>query len=291
MNKKRISLAFSHLTVLLLAFFLAALLFSGCAEEEKPVPGRVTAATTIPPLAYFIERIGGDRVEVFILVPPGANPHTHEPSPGALAKLAGADLYFAVGSGIEFELAWMEKITRTNPSMTVVNCSSDLTIENGDPHTWLSPENAMAMGDTICESLIRQDPEGEEFYLAGRDALKGDLAGLDETLIRTFAEEKGMIIISAHDSWGYLAREYHFTQLALEQEGKEATPQHLASIIDLARSRGITTVFAEPQFSTRSAEAVAEEIGGRVVSVDPLAEDYIENMKAVSTAFAESWTP
>ena len=139
--------------------------------------------------------------------------------------------------------------------------------------------------------MVRQDPEEEEFYLTGRDALKSDLSALNETLTRSFAEEEGMIIISAHDSWGYLASEYHFTQLALEQEGKEATPQHLASIIDLARSHGITTVFAEPQFSTRSAETVAEEIGGGVAFVDPLAEDYIENMKAVSSAFAASWTP
>ena len=282
----------SYLLILLLASLLvAAPLTSGCAEEEEAATGRFTAATTIPPLAYFIERIGGDRVDVLVLVPPGANPHTHEPSPGTLAKLAEADLYFSVGSGIEFELAWMEKITGTNPSMTVVDCSPDEMVENGDPHTWLSPANAMAMAGTICAGLAGQDPEGEALYLAGRDALMEDLAELDQMLSRTFAAEEGMIIISAHDSWGYLAREYHFTQLALEQEGKEATPQHLASVIDLARTHGITTVFAEPQFSTRSAEVVAGEIGGEVVVVDPLAEDYIENMQAVAGAFAESWNP
>ena len=143
-----------------LARILAALLVlllaaatAGCTGADRQQDERIVVAVTIPPEQEFVERVGGDNVRVVLLVPAGADPHTYEPPPGVIADVAEAEMYAVVGSGIEFELAWKEKIAALNPDMLVVDCSRGVDListgEDGhagiDPHIWVSPRNAKVM--------------------------------------------------------------------------------------------------------------------------------------------------
>ena len=293
-NIATLSLVAAVFTVLLLAAATA-----GCTGTDRQDDGEVVVAVTIPPEQEFVERVGGDHVRVILLVPPGADPHTYEPPPGVLADVAEADMYAVVGSGIEFELAWQEKIAALNPEMLVVDCSRGVDLiragdgEHGgaDPHIWTSPRNAKVMVEEIREGLIAVDPENAEDYRRNADAYLGELDALDAEITGALAASGVKTVMVYHSSWAYLARDYGFAEVPIESEGKEPSPQRLEHLIKQAEEEKIKVIFASPEHSTRSAEVIADAIGGTVVTVSPLAKDYLANMQRVASAFAESGRP
>jgi len=130
---------------------------------------------TIPPQAEWVERVGGEGVEVTVLVPPGANPHTYEPTPRQLKRVVQADLYAIVGSGMEFELAWLGRIRRLNPRLFIVDCSKGVQRLADDPHLWLSLRNAQRMVENLLKGLSRVDPEHSERYRERAEAYLEEL--------------------------------------------------------------------------------------------------------------------
>ena len=208
-------------------------------------------------------------------------------------------MYAVVGSGIEFELAWRVKIVALNPEMLVVDCSRDLDLiragngEHGgaDPHIWTSPRNAKVMVEEIREGLIAVDPENAEDYRRNADAYLGELDALDAEITGALAASGVKTVMVYHSSWAYLARDYGFAEVPIESEGKEPSPQRLEHLIKQAEEEKIKVIFASPEHSTRSAEVIADAIGGTVVTVSPLAKDYLANMQRVASAFAESGRP
>lgn len=307
------------------ALVLTALALAGCREKEAPA-SVLRVVATVPPVAGFVERIGGDRVDVTVMVPPGASPHAFEPRPSQMEAVSRAELYVKVGSGIEFELAWMPRLVSLNEAMTVVDASRGVDIieydggqaheEDGheghddeegheemvhedhdghdhdheggaDPHIWLAPDNAAVMARNIYEALASADPEGRDYYRANLEGFTEELRALDGALSEVLSGLRGRKIMVYHPAWTYLTNEYGIVQVPIEREGKEATPSGIASLIAQARADDVRVIFASPEFSTRSAEVVAREIGGRVVLVSPLEKDYVENMKKVAAAFAE----
>ncbi|MDV2481787.1 zinc ABC transporter substrate-binding protein [Methanoculleus sp. Wushi-C6] len=295
------SLACAALAVLLLAAASA-----GCTGTEQREDGKIVVAVTIPPEQEFVERVGGENVHVVLLVPAGADPHTYEPPPGILASVAKADVYAPVGSGIEFELAWKDKIASLNPDMLVVDCSRGIDLisagehhhaEEGhhhggtDPHIWLSPRNAKVMVENIREALIEADPENADAYRRNAEAYLAELDTLDAGIADAIAESGVKKVMVYHSSWAYLARDYDLQEVPIESEGKEPSPQRIEHLVSQAREEGIRTIFASPEHSTRSAEVIAREIGGTVVLISPLEKDYLANMRHVAAAFAESGSP
>lgn len=263
---------------------------AGCtgADGEMEDNDRIAVVVTIPPQQEFVERVGGDHVRVILLVPPGADPHTYEPAPAVLAAVAEADLYAMVGSGIEFEIAWGEKIAALNPDMTVVNCSQGVEVIAADPHIWTSPRNAKVMVENIRDGLIEADPENAEDYRRNAVAYLDDLDALDAEISALIAGSGVRVVLVDHPSWAYLARDYGFEEVAIESEGKEPSPKRIEHLIRLAEEEGVRVVFASPEHSTRSAGVIAEAIGGSVVTVSPLKKDYLDNMRQVAAAFAGS---
>jgi zinc transport system substrate-binding protein len=257
--------------------------------------GRIGVAVSIMPQAEFVERVGGDRVEVTVMVPPGANPHTYEPTPRQIAALSEARVYFKVGSGIEFELAWMDKLAAANRDMMVVDTSRGVELleeEDGghggsEPHVWLSPLNARIMVQNIYEGLAAVDPGSRDFFEKNRDAYIEELDRLDREARNALENVERKQFLSYHPAWGYLARDYGLEQISVEVEGKEPSGGDIARAVGLARELGIKVIFVEPQFNPQSARVVADEIGGRVVYLDPLAKDYADNMRRVLKALVE----
>jgi zinc transport system substrate-binding protein len=144
------------------------------------------------------------------------------------------------------------------------------------------------MADNVCKGLIAVDPEHGEIYDGRRYAYRAELEELDRTLAQIFASKTNRRFITYHPAWGWLARDYGLEQIAIEVEGKEPTVRGIEHLIMKAKQLGIRFIFVSPQFSANSAEVIAREIGGAVVHADPLARNYIENIKSVATALGEA---
>ncbi|ADE36889.1 metal ABC transporter solute-binding protein, Zn/Mn family [Methanohalophilus mahii] len=287
--------------LLLLTIVLIAT--SGCMEENDADAGgqeKITVAVSVLPQAEFVEKVGGDRVEVVVMIPPGASPHSYEPRPSQLTELSNAEMYAMVGSGIPMEDSMMSKLADLNPDMLVVDCSDgidflkeehDHTHENDhmdlDPHIWTSPDNAKIMVENIYSGLVEIDPENQETYSKNKNTYISELDALDEQIKKNIEGKEGSSFMVYHPAWGYFAERYDLNMVPIETEGKEASARQLSEIITFAKQENITVIFVQAQFSTQSAEAVAEEIDGKVVKVDPLARNYTENMYKVSEAFRE----
>jgi zinc transport system substrate-binding protein len=248
--------------------------------------------------------VGGDRVAVTVLVPPGADPHTYEPNAGQMVSLSESRIYFRLGEGLlPFEDRFLSGLRNMNRNMTFVDTSDGIEfIQEGggsshpggygkDPHIWLSVRNAEIMVSHISDALSAADPEHAAEYSHNRDAYLDRLTVLDGNITRQLSGLEPREFLTVHDAWGYFARDYNLTQLAINANDKEPGAQAIQEIIGRAREDGIKTVFIEPEFSPRSADVIAQAIGGRVVRIDPLASDYSDNMARIAQAFAESQSP
>jgi zinc transport system substrate-binding protein len=165
-------------------------------NQGKISDGRVVVAVSILPQVEFVENISGGKVDVAVMIPPGADPHTYEPLASQMAKLSRAIIYAKVGSGLEFELGWMDKFTEVNKAMLVVDCARGITLlqttedeDHGehkqggaDPHIWMSPVNAATMVRNICDGLVKVDTTQKEYYESNRDVYIQKLSLLDKDI-------------------------------------------------------------------------------------------------------------
>lgn len=249
--------------------------------ERKSESEMMGVMVTIFPLVDFVENVGKDKVEVTVMVPPGVSPHTYEPTPSQLRELSKAKIYVKVGSGVEFELVWMNKLIEVNKNMLICDSSRGVQLMGKDPHIWLSPLNAKIQVENIYEALVKIDPTNKEYYAQNKENYLKKLDELDRKIGDGLSGIKNRKFMVFHPAWGYFARDYDLEQIPIEKEGKEPTARGLAKIIKQAKTNSITVVFVSPQFSTESAETIAKEIGGRVAFINPLARDYVTNMHTV----------
>jgi zinc transport system substrate-binding protein len=279
---------------------------SGNSAAAKTI---LNITVSIPPQAEFVEEIGGSNVIVTVLVPPGADPHTFELKPSQMKSLDATDAYFALGSGIEFEIVWMDKITGLNRDMPVYNCSENIKFISGsgeqaisefegsdstkgnDPHIWLSLKNAMIISENIYNGLTELDPENKQYYYSNKVAYQKKLSDLDKIMEESLKNIKNKKFIVYHSAWKYFARDYGLQEISIESSGKEPTAEKLKQVIDLAVQNNIRVIFASPQFSLKSAAVIANETGAEIVLVDPLDRNYLANMKKVSEDFRKIFNP
>lgn len=265
---------------------------------------KINVFVSIAPQRDFVEQVGGDRVAVHVMVGPGQSPELFEPTPRQMARLAGAELYFSIG--MPFEASWLPAVRRNNPDLKIVPCCADLAKLAGDghgghehaghghggddsgmdPHVWTDPNNVIAIAGQIAEALAAHDAAHARDYRRAERAFSEKLRALDSLITARTATLKNRVLIVAHPSWGYFAERYGLSQRSIEQDGKEIQGRSLAELIEFARQRNIRAVFTQPQFNDRAARAIAAEIGATVYELDPLADGYIENMRAVTDKIA-----
>jgi zinc transport system substrate-binding protein len=272
---------------------------------STPADGKLIVFVSIAPQKYFVQQIGKELVEVQMMVPPGADPHTYEPKPKQMVAISQAKLYFAIG--IEFEKARLKKISSVNPKMKVVHTDQAIQkipmtapryhdeMENRDknqhahgrldPHIWLSPPLVMIQTRTILAALQNADPAHRSRYEANFITFMSSISALDDDLRATFSGKQGLQFMVFHPAWGYFAKTYGLRQVPAEIEGKNPKPAQLKKLIELAQKNDIKVIFVQPQFSDKSAKLIAREISGQVVSADPLAEDWAGNMRLVAEKF------
>jgi len=274
---------------ILVVIALAALL-CGCISPEELPSGKINVVTTIAPQKELIKSVGKDLVNITVLVPPGAEPHTFEPTPSQMRAVADADLYIMNGAGLEF---WMDRLLQVNKKMLVVDTSKgiDLIWESGgeaDPHIWLSLRNAIVQLENIYQGLVQVDPDNRDFYLKNKEEYVQKLQSLDAELNQSFSNAHRKIFVVHHPAWTYFARDYNLDQVPLMENEKEPGPKYLGEVIDLARKNNITAIFVEPEFNPKAAEVIAKEMNASIIDLDPLAENYLENMRHAGKKIAES---
>lgn len=287
-----------------IVFLLAiCLLAGGCAPgsgEMSTGPGAGTAAkplvvATIFPLADLVRQIGGDKVEVAALLPAGASPHTFEPTPKEMKEVSRASLFVSVGAGLD---VWGQKLLAAAgtgvPALAVTDGLRLLPLagrhdrhgeehehagEEGDPHVWLDP---VLVRDEIAPRLAgemsRLWPAWADYFQENLHKLQGELSKLDEEFLSSTAGPEKPRFISFHAAWGYLTRRYGWEEVAsvLAYPGQEPSARWLKELTDLAVREGVKTVIIEPQFNPQPAELLAEEIGGRVLILDPIGGEGVE---------------
>jgi zinc transport system substrate-binding protein len=278
---------------------------------------KVPVFVSILPQRYFVERIGGEHVDIQVMVLPGASPTTYEPKSRQMAAIAKAKIYFSMG--VPFEAVWLGKIAASNKNLRIVPMdrgiqklamtsfhSHDETEQrtNGqalshgdgevmpqgipDPHVWLSPPLVIQQARTILLALQDIDPKNGSAYEANYQTFILQVLELDKELRRLLAPYQGQRFMVFHPAWGYFADTYHLEQIPVEMEGKTPKPAQLKALITTARRYRIKVLFLQPQVSAKIAEQVAREIGAQVAWADPLALDWAENLREVAGKFRQS---
>jgi zinc transport system substrate-binding protein len=268
--------------------FITILIATAVNAKQIPI-----VFVSILPQKYFVENIAGDQVDIQVMVLPGESPATYEPTPQQMVKLSKASLYFSID--VPFEKKWLPKIKQLYPKLTIVQTHRGITkrtmhshrhqLEDHhhlkDPHIWLSPPLAFLQVRHIFTSLIERCPERLKIINNYRQLING-IASLDAELLEIFSRTKNKTFMVFHPSWGYFADAYGLHQFSIETEGKDVKPSQLAHLIDSARKKKIKVIFAQPQFSTKSANLISKSIGGKMIIIDPLSENWAENLKTVA---------
>jgi len=290
------------------AFMLAFCVQPGIALAEGPAP--MPVAVSILPQRYFVEKIGGNFVEVEVMVPPGATPEQYEPKPRQMSALSRSRIYFACG--VPFETIWLPRMVSANEKIVVIHTEKDIkkrAIENhsdlgegaktpgghaheglDDPHIWLSPPLVMLQARAIFEALAANDPGNRASYETNYKTFVSELVELDVHLSRLFAAvARPASFMVFHPAWGYFADAYGLRQVPVEIEGKEPKARELDEFIKLARELGAKAIFVQPQYSPRSAQIVADAVGGKLVQADDLAPDWDKNLRQVAEQIAAAF--
>ncbi len=266
---------------------------------------QVSVFVSVLPQKFFVERIGGDYVNVEVMVGPGESPHTYDPTPRQMVALSSADLYFRVGVG--FENIWMDKLAAVNRQMKIVDMRRGVPLRKVeghshgepesvhthdhdheyDPHIWLSPKLARTQAETISQALSSIDPQRAALYASNLAQLMRELDEVDAWIRQTLAGINSRKFMVFHPSWGYFADEYDLVQVPIETAGREPSARELAQFIELARRERIKVIFVQAQVNAKSAQAVARAVGAGVVALDPLAEDYLSNLKRTAVSLRD----
>ena len=278
---------------------------SGGAEASADDGAELKVFVSILPQSYFVERIGGGRLSVEVLVPPGKNPATYEPRPSQVAALGGADVLFI--TGVPFENAFLPKVSSSLKSLLIADSSEGIEKrhlaehhhDEGeaheeeesalDPHVWLSPVLAKKQAENIYKTLVRLDPQGRAVYDEGLAALQNDLDQLDSELSAMLEPFAGRTLFIFHPTLGYFADQYGLEQVAIELGGKQPSAAALAEIIEEAKHEDVRIIFVQPEFPKDSAAVVADAIGGSVVGLNPLEPDYLRNLRDIGEKIRESY--
>ncbi|MFA5327731.1 MAG: zinc ABC transporter substrate-binding protein [Prolixibacteraceae bacterium] len=279
------------------AYLLIVLLF-GCHSPQKQTAKMVTVS--ILPQKYFVDQIARDLVEVNVLVPPGSSPHNYSILPSQMKNLAGSKVWIQIGL-LAFEEAWKEKFAEINKNLVIVNSSEGIQLISGiehddgdsdhhpggfDPHIWLAPTDVKVISLNTLNALKAAFPEFADKFDANFTTFIAGIDSLTNQINDKLAPLKNRNVLIFHPTLGYFAQEFHLNQIPLELDGKEPSPKHMKDIVDLARKENIHVIFIQKEFDTENALQLAREIGGEVMTIDPLEYDWEKQILEITNKIA-----
>lgn len=284
------------------------LLLGGCASNEESgateeTSDQLTVYASTFALKSFAEEIGGDRVRVEMVIPPGADPHTYEPTSKQMTDIAEADLFLTVGHDLEPYVESMEK-SLANENVTFVKTAEDVTLlsaedtvhvhgedehsedehaeeeaghseDDGhnhgqyDPHVWLDPMNAVSMAEAVEAAFSEQAPDYKDEFADRLSAFKEEADTLDAELKAAVDAGSKSELLVTHAAYGYLAERYGFEQLPITglTPSEEPSQQALKRVIEEAQLHDLTHIAFEDTVTPKVAQVVRNEIGAETVTI------------------------
>ncbi len=257
---------------------------------------------SIAPYAFFVHQIAGPELSVTTLIPEGANPHLYEPTPRGVARIRHAAIWIRLGES--FDQKVYQVFQEQNPNLRIVDIAQGIDLlsacghthaehpcqqgrEGQDMHIWLSPRLAKIQAQTIADALIETFPDQQPVYAERLQVFLKKLDALDAHLTQQLTSKKGQAILVSHPAFAYFCQDYGLIQLSVEMEGKEPLPQQITKLLNEARRYEVTTVLLEPQYSNKGAELIAKELQVPTATVDPYAENYIDNLKTIADIISQ----
>ncbi|BDU51529.1 metal ABC transporter solute-binding protein, Zn/Mn family [Haliovirga abyssi] len=270
--------------------FLFAIYYLSNKKTKQPITKNSTVTVSILPQKYFVEKIAGSTLKVNVMIPPGKSPATYDPTPSQMKLLNNSKIYFRIGY-IPFEFAWIDKIKSANKNMKIIDTSVGINlIKNGkstDPHIWITPREVKIEIKNIYNSLIENFPENKELYTQNYKSFIIKLDNLDKLFTDSLKNITNKKFIVYHPVWSYFARDYNLKQIPIEIDGKSPSAKNMQNIINISKKNRIKVVFVQLQFPIEDAKTIADAINGKVIQIDPLSEDWLENSKKTIKVFEE----
>jgi zinc transport system substrate-binding protein len=280
---------------------LALLSLNAFAVETKKVEKgkKPVISVSILPQKFFVEQIAGDFFNINVILPPGSSPEDYEPTPRQIMDVSNSKIFFYVGH-LGFEKSWLNRIVEVAPSVIYISCSKKIDLlrdgsehdsgepgpdsqkQGTDPHIWTSPENVKIISRTICSQLTETYPDQKLLFEKNLNRFISKIDTLDNHIRHILNDSIKSSFMIFHPALGYFARDYHLVQHSIEFDGKSPSTAHMKQMVDIAKSERINTIFIQSQFETAKAEAIAKEIGAKIVPIDNLAENWLAEMYSLT---------
>ncbi len=287
----------------LISLLFLAIFFSSC-NDKKEIKNNRQLTVSILPQQQMLEFLSAGLWDVQVLLPPGSNHETYEPTPQDMKKLANSSIYFTLGA-LDFETSWIDRFQASNPDMSIVPTNTGIKMlcghvhshddESGhahnhsnDPHIWLSTKCLAIQAQNIFETLSLVDSSNKTIYESRLKEFIALTDSVDAVIRNILINSSGKPFFIYHPALGYFADDYNLDQISIENEGKEPSASHLIKLTEIARKHQIKAVYISKEFDTRHAEALAKDIGAKVIVFDPVAADWVENLISVAKLIAEN---
>ena len=280
-----------------MSFVIILFSFISCSRNAQS--DKLLIAVSIPPQAWFVSQIANKNADVLILVPPGQNPHNYEPTPKQIKSLSKASAWIL--SGTEFEISLRPKIQKLFPDLYIIDGTEGVEFrylteheehECDDPdhahdinssleidrHTWLGYDPAILMAMKIASALVILDNKNSDHYFKQMDDLIKKIDNVYNRLRVTLAPLEGKSVFVYHPSFGYFLDDFGIIQEAVEIGGKEPTPRQLNELMEKIKEEKPAAIFVQKQFPANAAKKIADTAGAKVIELDPLAQNWLENI-------------
>ena len=244
------------------------------------------ASTSVKPVAVVMERIGVGHWHVQALVEEGKSPHTFALTPKLAAGLSASSVYLAVG--VELDESVVRRAPKTMRVVDVVLNEIE-GVDADDPHAWLDPEGLIIIAKASRDAFASSDPTHASDYETACAAFENDVSAASEKAKAILAPYKDRRFYVQHDAFTRFAATYGLVQIAAEEHEKEPTAERLVELTRLAQSDGVKVLYSQPGQNPRPLEVIAESIGAKIGTLNPVPSDPLEDLVIRAQTLADSF--
>ena len=275
---------------ILLSFALFAC-SKGTAPTQKP-----TLLVSLAPYEPIVQRIAGANFSVHTMVPPGANPHSYEPTAKQVQGAALGIIWFQIGESFENKV--FPVLQERNPQLLGIDLRQNVSLLHGscchhhhdemeDRHFWLSPKTLMIQAHTIASTLAKQFPDQSQIFFENEKILLKELTLIDSEIATILAPIQHRSFLVSHPAFAYFCKDYHLSQISIEYRGKEPTSKYLTQIVEEIQATETKLALAMPQHSNQGVESLSKKLHLDIQTIDPYASDCFATMRLLAHMVAD----
>jgi ABC-type Zn uptake system ZnuABC Zn-binding protein ZnuA/ABC-type lipoprotein release transport system permease subunit len=273
-------------------FFLIPLLTISCSTKKDYSENEI--AVTIEPVQYFADKIAGNNMQFFAVVPVGQSPEAYDPTPREMVRISKSKAFFKIGQ-FPVEDIILNSFQQNNPDFQIFNMSEEMKMleeDHGhtgvDPHIWTSMQGAKTIAENIYKALIILDKDNTETYRENYEKLISEIEELNQNIHNQLNTVSSRCFVIYHPALSYFAEEFDFQQLSIEENGKEPSPASLKRLIEEAKAAKARVIFMQKEFNTKYAKQIAGEIDAKIVEINLLDYQWEEQIKKIVEALCSN---